>query len=337
MSDADRIKEWKARLMEIGGYSDAAASLITDFAIKAKSFELDSHGNLRPAGGIIVTMFVRLGTRLAEAQSVCEDDVETSVRNLLRYFSEKPLGDSVEDWRSRYGSNGVQRNAIDQFFGFAGRKFHEFSSDEKFLFNVRDAAWPSRKEEAAGTGGTFAERFIIFAKALCRISTTSNEAVGILFSSFYHEAKPVLPAWIVEKDGKQVCADCGSDITTDSKGAQICSNPLCDRNIAAGNFVLPTSFTSAGGAAPAGRSNERPERREREDRRSHDDGGDFPRNKPKQKKGPRFHENQEELPPAADAPASESVSVAATAAPANGFGNIGDALGGALSKIQIQG
>ena len=342
LTDAERVNEWRSRLAERGGYSAAAAALITDFAIKAKSFETDSRGNLRPAGGIVVSMFIRLGTRLQEAAEVSEENVDYAVRELLRYFSEKPLGDSVEDWRTKFSSNGKQRDAIYSFFRFSGRRFSDFVGDEAFLFNVCDAAWPSRKEEAIGTGGTFAERLIIFAKAICRLATTSNDAVNILFSSFFHEAAQALPEWITKtEDGKLICSACGNDLTEDSHGRTICSNPLCDFNVAAGNFQMPESFKSAppphhhdaGAPAPA-REDRRGDRKDRGDRRhDDDDGGEFPRNKGK-KKGPKFRVNDDDDFEQPDAPAPVETA-SATPPPPGGFGNIGGAIGAALDGLKV--
>jgi len=338
MSDADRIVEWNNRLHEFAGYGAESANLITSFAIKAKSFEMDSRGNPRPAGGLLVTMFIRLGTRLAEAESLSEEDVEGSVREILRFFSVKPLGDTVDQWRTKYSSNGVQRNAVDAFFGFAGRKFHEFSSEEKFLFNVRDAAWPSRREEAAGTGGTFAERFALFAKAIARITTTSNDAVKILFGDFLG-VREKIPEWIkVAEDGSMTCSECGSDVAKDSQGHYVCSNPICDYNIAATDAALPSSFTQGPGGTTAAPEREqsgggRQPREERRDRRDREER-EMPNNKPKSKKPPRFRENTEEIPSTQEAPA-EAVTTAATPAPEGGFGNLGATLGAQLDSIKL--
>ena len=336
LTDAERVAEWQTRLKEQGGYGDAAASLITDFALKAKSFELDSHGNLRPAGGILVTMFVRLGTRLQAAASVSEEDALAANAQLLQYFQKKPLGDSVEDWRSKYSSNGVQRTAIDQFFGFAGRKFHEFDSGEQFLFNVRDAAWPSRKEEAAGTGGTFAERFMIFSKAICRIFMTGSDAVEKLFGDFFHEEKEKLPSWIQDDgNGGLTCKECNSNIVTDSRGQYICENPLCDHNIAAGSFAMPQTFTNQGATAGAQRSEPSGQPRDKRDHR-HGNGEDEDRGfdrKPR-KKGPRFHENHEEL----DEPSgegSDDTPAVPVGPEANNLGNLGVAFGSALDSLKV--
>ena len=338
MSDAERVADWRTRLKERGGYGDAAASLITDFAIKARSFEYDQHGNLRPAGGILVTMFIRLGTRLQEAASVSEEDALAANAQLLQYFSKKPLGDTVEDWRTRYSSNGVQRTAIDQFFGFSGRKFHEYDSGERFLFNIRDAAWPSRKEEAAGTGGSFAERFMIFSKAICRIFMTGSDAVEKLFGDFFHEEKPRLPDWIEERDdGKLYCKEpgCGSEVTQDSKGNLICSNPLCDHNVAAGNFALPESFTNQGGTAPAAQSGTQSGGRDRRDHRHHDhDEGDMPRQQKFKKKGPRFRENDADLPEPQEVPETDTPAVPIGES-SEGLGNIGQAFGTALDGLKL--
>ena len=340
MTDAERVLDWKTRLKERGGYGDAAASLITDFAIKAKSFETDQHGNLRPAGGILVTMFIRLGTRLQEAASVSEDDALAANAQLLQYFQKKPLGDSVEDWRTKYSSNGIQRTAIDTFFGFAGRKFQEFDSGERFLFNIRDAAWPSRKEEAAGTGGTFAERFMIFSKAICRIFMTGQQAPELLFGDFFHEEKEKLPTWITDDgNGGMMCAECGGNIITDSHGAYICDNPLCDHNIAAGSFAMPTSFTNQGGNAPAPKGGQPPNpsagpRDKRDHRHDRDDDDNFPRNKGK-RKGPKFRENEDEdfgTGGGEDHMDTPAVSVGPSA---EGLGNLGAAVGGALDSIKI--
>lgn len=337
MTDAERILEWKTRLKERGGYGDAAASLITDFAIKAKSFELDQHGNLRPAGGILVTMFIRLGTRLQEAASVSEDDALAANAQLLQYFQKKPLGDSVEDWRTKYSSNGIQRTAIDTFFGFAGRKFQEFDSGERFLFNIRDAAWPSRKEEAAGTGGTFAERFMIFSKAICRIFMTGQQAPELLFGDFFHEEKEKLPPWIQDDgNGGMMCGECGGNIITDSRGQYICDNPLCDHNVAAGSFVMPATFTSQGAPTPRVGDHNPPSsgpRDKRDHRHRDDDDDDFPRNKGK-RKGPKFRENDEDL----DAGSSDDhmdIPAVPVGPSAEGLGNLGAAVGGALDSIKI--
>lgn len=339
MSDEERKKDWATRLQERGGYGAAAAALITDFAIRAKSFELDQHGQLRPAGGILVTMFVRLGTRLQEAASVSEEDALAANAQLLQYFSKKPLGDSVEDWRSKYSSNGIQRTAIDTFFGFSGRKFHEFDSGERFLFNIRDAAWPSRKEEAAGTGGTFAERFMIFSKAICRIFMTGNDAVEKLFGDFFHEEKPKLADWIEEQpDGKLICKDCQSEITVDSKGQQICSNPLCDHNVAAGAFAMPSSFTNqGGGSTPAPASQSSGGGRDRRDHRhNRDDEDDIPqKSQPKKKKGPKFRENTEDLPDDGNGETNDTPAVVVGDQPAEGLGNLGAAFGSALDGLKL--
>lgn len=344
LTDAERVSEWQSRLTERGGYSAAAAALITDFAIKAKSFETDSRGNLRPAGGIVVSMFIRLGTRLQDAAEVSEENVDYAVRELLRYFSEKPLGDSVEDWRTKFSSNGKQRDAIYSFFHFSGRRFSDFVGDESFLFNVCDAAWPSRKEEAVGTGGTFAERLIIFAKALCRIATTSNDAVSILFSNFFHTAAEAVPDWITKtEDGKLICSACGNDLTEDSHGRVICSNPLCDYNVAGGNFQMPESFMSAPPPrtrdaevqTPVVRDDRRGDRKDRRDHRhDHDDNGEFPRNKGNKKKGPKFRANDDEDFEQPEAPAPVETPSSITTPP-DGFGSIGAAVGSALDGIKV--
>ena len=339
MSDAERVADWQTRLKERGGYGAAAAALITDFAIKAKSFELDQHGNLRPAGGILVTMFIRLGTRLQEAASVSSEDALAANAQLLQYFSKKPLGDTVEDWRSKYSSNGVQRTAIDTFFGFSGRKFHEFDSGERFLFNIRDAAWPSRKEEAAGTGGTFAERFMIFSKAICRIFMTGDDAVEKLFGDFFHEEKVKLPDWIEERDGGMFCKEpgCGSEVTQDSKGNLICSNPLCDHNVAGGQFAMPASFTNQGGNAttPKGEANTSSGPRDKRDHRHNNDDDDRGFDRRPKKKGPRFRENNEELDDTPAAPEDTPAVSSGSTGTGSNLGNLGEAFGSALDGLKV--
>jgi len=338
LTDAERVAEWTQRLVSGGGYSPEAAKLITDFAQKAKTFEIDSRGNLKHAGGIVVSMFIRLGTRLLKADAVSEEDVDSAVGKLMRYFGDKPLGDTVTEWRTKYASNGIQRNAIDTYLGFAGRRFNQLSSEEQMLFNVRDAAWPSRKEEAAGTGGTFAERFAIFAKAVARLCTVANDSPQILFGSFFHEKKEQLPDWIREgEDGKLYCNEdgCNSEVTTDSKGNYICSNPLCDRNIAAAGSPLPASFTSN---MPAPRSAEAPRDNGGNRDRHHDDDDDGQRqfdkkrNKPK---GPRFRVNEDdEDDGGSNVPQTPSAPSVATTPGTEKLGNLGDAFEAALGKVK---
>lgn len=333
LTDEERVREWTQRLVDGGGYTADAAKLITDFAQKARSFEVDQRGNLKHAGGIVVSMFIRLGYRLQAADSLCEDDVDSAVTALLKYFGDKPLGDTVAEWRSKYTSNGVQRNAIDAYFGFAGRKARDLSSSEAMLFNVRDAAWPSRKEEASGHGGTFAERFAIFAKAVARLCTVANDSPGVLFGNFFHDPVEKLPEWITTSaDGKMTCSECGSEIGLDSAGNRICTNPLCDYNIAGAASPLPASFMAAPQAAP------RQDRPQSSDRRHHDDDNDDmaklakKHNKPK---GPRMRvlddDGDEPTSPRVQDSPSVAPSVASTPG-AEGLGNLASAFEAALKK-----
>ena len=293
MSEVERIASWRDKLLT-AGYSPKSTDLIVDYAKKATTFELDQHGQPRPGGGLLVIMFVRLATRLKDAPSVSADDVLDANAGLLEYFQQKPLGETVEDWRTKYATNGLQRQAIDSFFGFTGKRVHELESGRRFLFSIRDAAWPSRKEEAAGIGGTFAERLVLFSKAICRIFMTSGDEIEKFFDSFYHEEEVKLPGWIdMGQDGVGHCKTCGAEITTDKNGNYICSNDLCDHNIAPAGSALPESFLSGSANRPQKvfSSPDRPPRQRRDGGRNDDrDDEPMPPRKKFKKTGPRYRE-----------------------------------------------
>ena len=333
MSEVERIASWRDRLLT-AGYSPKSTDLIIEYAKKATTFELDQHGQPRPGGGLLVIMFTRLATRLKDAPSVSADDVLDANAGLLEYFQQKPLGATVEEWRTKYATNGLQRQAIDAFFNFTGKRVHELESGPRFLFSIRDAAWPSRKEEAAGIGGTFAERFILFSKAICRIFMTSGDEIEKFFDSFYHEEEVKLPDWIdMGQDGVGHCKTCGAEITTDKNGNYICSNDLCDHNIAPAGSALPESFLSGSANRPQKvfSSPDKPPRRG--NNRSEDREDDFQPRKKFKKSGPRYRERDVDDGGVGASDGTERVVHVGDQFPAN---TIAGAVGSALDGLNLQ-
>lgn len=226
MTEQERLQQWGRKLGEFG-YSADAQKAIIELANRTVGYEIGQNGKARPYGGQLISMFGRLARRLRdESSEFSETDMEAAVQQLFVFLSRKPLGDNVDAWRA-FGSNKAQLDELNKFFGL--QRDPEFSGDpcEATLAYVRDAAWPSKLEEQKALGGSFAERFFIFARTIARLTTATDESTNMIFGEFYHEHTTRYPSWV--KDGK--CGDCGGDLATDSAGNVICSNPLCDHNV----------------------------------------------------------------------------------------------------------
>lgn len=252
MTDYDRMMGWRKHLAEIGHYSDEAfINAMADYAVKNPGYNPRSKW-----GSCLIVMVNRLANRtLNSLRTFVQSDADYLQRELLRFFSEKPLGDNPTAWNTNFQTNQEQKKAISDFFGI-NCPFRELRGKPNGVMTaVRDAAWPNQMEEKNGTGGTFAERFHYLAMCVVRFGT-SEHAKALFENSFHTEptqdfldrvngvrrpggfSRPTTPSWI--KDGK--CVECGSDITKDSSGNDICSNPICPHNIACVATDVAKSF-----------------------------------------------------------------------------------------------
>ena len=248
MTDEERTESWRKHLQEIGHYTDAAfIDAMCQYAQKNPGYNPRAKW-----GSCLVVMINRLHSQLLNRiPKFTRDDGEFVQKELMRFFFEKPLGDTPAKWVENYASNMEQREAVSKFFGI-NCSYREMRGQQKLVMTaIRDAAWPNKDEEQRGTGGTYAERFHYFALCLVRFCTDGfSEAI---FGGCYHSEptdeyvnrigggrRPVAKRDERFVNGK--CALCGSDVTKDSDGNDICSNPICEYNIAQVANDAPVNF-----------------------------------------------------------------------------------------------
>ena len=315
ITDYDRAEGWKKHLREIGGYTDDAfIDAMAQFALKNQGFNPQAKW-----GSCLVVMVNRFATKLRDSlRTFTWSDSEYMMRELLRFSSEQPLGDGPIAWNTKFTSNMEQKTAVSQFFGI-DCSFREMRGKQcSCMTAVRDAAWPTREEEQKGTGGTFAERFHYL--MLCLIAFGSSDHNKALFENSIHNEPTERflerigggaprghrePEW--HKDGK--CLSCGFDITTDSNGNTICSNPMCMKHYASVSTGASASFRKGGredrgGSEPVDPNSVPVPTKEGgrnwkggKDRRHNRDDGDergFSR-KGNKKRGPRFRDNGDDF------------------------------------------
>lgn len=311
VTDLDRLESWKKHLKEIGGYTDNEfIGAMSQFALKNQGFNPQAKW-----GSCLIVMVNRFATKLRDSlRTFTWSDSEYVMRELLRFTSEQPLGDGPMVWNSRFSSNMEQKNAVSEFFGI-NCSFREMRGKQcQVMTAIRDAAWPTRDEEQKGTGGTFAERFHYL--ALCLVAFGSSDHHKALFENSIHDQpterflerigggapRQRVPEW--HKDGK--CLSCGFDVTTDSNGNTICSNPMCMKHYAMA-ATDTSSFRNGGNRHDRGGVEVDPNsvplpttdhRRKnwKKDRHDNDDGDEMPRGWKKGGKRQRFRESDEELP-----------------------------------------
>lgn len=326
-SEADRKAGWIKNLHEIGGFTDEKfCQMLADYAAKNRGYDPTKYW-----GSSLVVMFNRLAKRLRDKLEVFQpEDAEYGVTKLLEFLQQKPLGNTVVSWRTNFATNGDQRTAVNKFFG-CDRALREIGRQDRVLLQLRDAAWPSLKEEANNTGGSFAERFHYLATAVARFGTLEG-GCELMFKDCFHDSPlPTYegyghrenqsrePSWI---HGDK--CECGCDLTKDEDGNTICSNPLCGHNIAA--VATTDDFGKAFRSQPMPAERPPKGRRDGSDHRHRrDDDGDERFSKKNRKKGPKFRENTDEIDDTPGDAGDGEPTVAATATPAN-LGSLGDAL-----------
>lgn len=240
MTDYDRMQDWKKHLAELGKYSDEA--LVEDlcqFAQKNPGFSANKRW-----GSCLVVMMNRLANKTRDTlRTFSSSDAEYVVHELLRFLSEDPLGDGPQTWNSKFTTNMEQKAVVSKFFGI-DKPFREMRGKQcSCMTAVRDAAWPNQKEEAAGTGGTYAERFHYM--AMCIIAMSNGGHHEALFQGSYHSEPTETfltkfsgggrPAPRVKQESwhtNGVCNVCGGTVTKDSNGNDICSTPFCIHHFA---------------------------------------------------------------------------------------------------------
>ena len=311
MHDYDRLMSWKKHLAEIGHYTDEAfIEAMGQYALANPGYNPMSRW-----GSTLIVMVNRLSGQLLDGlRTFTQSDADYLQRELIRFFSEKPLGDNPETWNTNFTTNGQQKEVINKFFRIDAPYRELRGRPEIVMTAVRNAAWPNPMEERNGTGGTFAERFHYLAMCIVRFATSDHEKA--LFENSFHTQPtqnfmtrlnggvvPKTSSWI--KDGK--CGECGSDLTKDSKGNTICSNPICPHNIASTASEASESFrycrpqrreerSEILSPDQAPQSPMKTDRRQnwknkkRHDRREDDDGGEGFRQSPK-RHGKKFRVN----------------------------------------------
>ena len=316
MSDEERARQWRERLLSTKIVkSDLFVDTLTQYALAHRGYNAR-----RNWGSTLIRMFEHLEYRLLNrVETFSRADGEYIVKRLMSFLVERPIGDSPLDWNGRYSSNFEQRAAIDAFFGL-NCKLRDIPKSDLPLLAFRDSAWPSKVEEEKGIGGSFAERYHYLVTAVVKFATTDDELTEGMFGGCYHSAptdeflafqakreeriaakygfsaRPRQTAsWI--EDGK--CTECGSEITTDAHGNQVCSNPLCGRSIAPVVDAMPSSFGRAPKDAPDMRVTSSSKRGHRGNNRDehHDRGEDDERafRKQPRKHGKRFRENTDDI------------------------------------------
>ena len=290
ITDYDRMQDWKKHLGELGKYTDEP--LIEDlcqFAQKNPGFSAS-----RKWGSCLIVMINRLANKTRDTlRTFTAADAEYVVRELLRFLSEQPLGDGPQTWNTRYTTNMDQKAVVSKFFGI-DKPFREMRGKQQSVMTaIRDAAWPNQKEEANGTGGTYAERFHYM--AMCIIAMSNGGHQEALFSNSYHDEptneflnkfgggprapRAQQPTW--HTDG--ICNSCGGTVTTDSNGNTICSTPFCMHHFARTGGDVAESFRGGnhGGSSheeqPAEPTNDQRAPRKKgnwKKQRREDDGGE---------------------------------------------------------------
>lgn len=324
MSDSERRAQWTERLLNTKLISDPlTVRTIVDYAMTHRGYNEKKNW-----GATLIRMIEHLVYRMQNRVEVFTvADVENLSQKLMKFLVEKPLGAGPRAWNEDFQSNRDQRTAIDTFYGLNCR-MADISMRDRCLLVVRDAAWPSKVEEEKGIGGSFAERYHYLVTAIVSFLTTGQELIDGLFGPCYHSAPTDdYAAWEAKQqerlaarygnrssqkntwyaDGK--CKECGSDITTDSEGHTICSNPICSHNIAPISDTMPSTF---GQRRPRGNAtlsdvpvNKGPRRDNRDRRHNRNEvEGDMDRVQGRQKKrGKRFHVNEENV----ESPSNEHV------------------------------
>lgn len=300
ITDEERLASWKEHLRSFGKYEDEELiNVICEFAQKNPGFTAGKRWS-----SCLIVMMNRLSAKLRDSiWKFTANDAEFVVRELLRFLSEQPLGDGPQVWNAI--DNKQQKDCISQFFGI-DKSFRELRGKPQTVMTaVRDAAWPNFREDAAGTGGSYGERFHYM--AMCIVAISNGGFQEALFSGSYHtepteefQRKPFFrqprasaDAWIV--DGK--CSDCGSDITTDSRGNQVCSSPICPHHFArtgngASNRGTSTTVDSGMQMMPEPGNNDRRRNwKGKGKKRSKFEDGDMPRSKGSYKRQRKFREN----------------------------------------------
>ena len=362
MTDYDRKMKWKEHLREIGKYTDENfIEAMTNYALANPGYNPASKW-----GSCLIVMVNRLGNQLRDGlRTFAPADAEYIQKELARFFAEKPLGDCPQAWNTNFSTNGAQKGKINEFFGIDA-PYRELRGTSRIVMTaVRNAAWPNAQEERNGTGGTFAERFHYLGIAMLKFILAGSDKA--LFENAYHSEPTenflikvnggvpgqkfsAAPSWI-GKDGK--CKECGSDITTDSNGNKICSNFLCEHNIARTATDVAQSFRQKqprrerppmdGGFVPpleGGAPAPQPERRRNwKDKKRHGDrqegDGEFPTHKGPRNKGRRWRENQDgDIPEHISEGTGVGDGVTVSLTP--GGENLGS-LGNAFAGLKLQG
>ena len=361
VTDYERLQKWSESLKNIGKIEDdALIKLICDYALKNSGFNPKAKW-----GSCLIVMINRFLTRCRDhLRSFTRSDSEFLIRELLRFISEQPLGDGVIAWNTNYQTNGEQRKAVSEFFGI-DCPFRELRNSNKLcLTTIRDAAWPTSMEEKNGIGGTYAERFHYLVMAICTFGNNADFA-DVLFNSVIHTqpteeffkrlngvADNHPPKWV--KDGK--CVECDSEVGKDSNGFPICTNPLCPNHFAKAMSFTPKSFREGfhgrsnggfrGRTAPSpdfdpnsvpvptpdgGRRNKKNWKRRKDD----DDQGEDGFRSRKQPKGKRYRVNDDDSDFDGGGTGGDMESPSLVSCGGQCPSTIGDAIGGALSGLEI--
>jgi len=301
ITDFDRMQMWKKHLQEIGGYkNEALIDGICAFAQKNPGFNPQAKW-----GSCLIVMVNRFAGKCRDSlRTFSVTDAEYMMREMLRFMAEQPLGDGPQVWNTKFQTNMEQRAAVSEFWGI-NKKFAEMRGKQcSVMTAVRDAAWPTREEEAKGTGGSYAERLHYL--VMCLVAFGSSDHFNDLIEPGLHteptdrflervggrprQAAPKVVEWY--RDGK--CLECGFDVTTDSNGNTVCSNPICMKHFA----MVTTSFANEAERpqepqtdAPAPRKGNWKKR----DRHEHGDGEDLRGfSKKGNKKGKRYRVNDDD-------------------------------------------
>lgn len=257
LTDTERKAQWNERLLNTKIVKDPLfIETLTGYAVSHRGY--DERKNW---GSTLIRMFEHLEYRLLNRlETFTPEQGEHLGQRLMEFLMKKPLGDNPRVWNTRFQNNADQRKAVDVFYGLNCR-MADIKAEDKPLLAVRDSAWPSKIEEEKGIGGSFAERYHYLVTAIVGFLTTGQELINGMFGPTYHDAPtddyiawetkqkerlaakyghrtPRVVSWY--RDGK--CTECGADITKDSEGNIICSNPLCSHNIAPVVGATPASF-----------------------------------------------------------------------------------------------
>ena len=294
VTDYDRLQMWKESLLNSGGFqNEELREAIAQYALRNPGFNPEER-----RGRTLITMLNRWAQRTRDRlKFFYQSDVDELHKMLLRFINENPLGNGPAAWNQH--SSEEQLDMVRHFFriGRGDKSFRDFTSNDRIINQVIDAARHSKLEEERQLGGSYGERLMYLVLAILAFATDERFFVDVIHdkpTEAFLERKlgGKVPSW---NDGTK-CLECGSELIKDDMGNTICSNMLCINHYSkvVTEFVPSSSDSNdaptGGGNTNAGRSKRN--WKKRGDSSDNEDQRGFDRSR--RKGGKKWRQNDDE-------------------------------------------